>query len=60
MTPIGMIATAIALAAGLIITNWDVVGPYFKKLWETIGPYFEAGRTSEEGFCLVAAGDGNQ
>ncbi len=28
---------------GLIITNWDVVGPYFKKLWETIGPYFEAG-----------------
>lgn len=30
-------------AAGLIITNWDVVGPYFKKLWETIGPYFEAG-----------------
>lgn len=43
MTPFGMIATAIALAAGLIITNWDVVGPYFKKLWETIGPYFEAG-----------------
>lgn len=43
MTPIGMIATAIALAAGLIITNWDVVGPFFKKLWETIGPYFEAG-----------------
>lgn len=43
MTPIGMIATAIATAAGLIITNWDVVGPYFKKLWETIGPYFEAG-----------------
>lgn len=43
MTPIGMIATAIATAAGLIITNWDVVGPYFKKLWETIGPYFETG-----------------
>ena len=43
MTPIGMITTAIAMAAGLIITNWDVVGPYFKKLWETIGPYFEAG-----------------
>ncbi|EPB3353845.1 phage tail tape measure protein [Escherichia coli] len=43
MTLIGMVATAIALAAGLIITNWDVVGPYFKKFWETIGPYFEAG-----------------
>ncbi|MFP1558062.1 hypothetical protein ACLB1T_16345 [Escherichia coli] len=24
-------ATAIALAAGLIITNWDVVGPYFQE-----------------------------
>ena len=31
MTPIGMIATAIARLQGLIITNWDVVGPYFKN-----------------------------
>ena len=43
MTPIGMIATGIALAAGLIISNWDVIGPYFKNMWETIGPYFKAG-----------------
>ncbi|MFZ5256845.1 phage tail tape measure protein [Enterobacter roggenkampii] len=43
MTPLGMILTGIALAAGLIISNWDAVGPYFKKMWETIGPYFEMG-----------------
>lgn len=43
MTPIGMIATGIALAAGLIISNWDAIGPYFKTMWETISPYFLAG-----------------
>jgi TP901 family phage tail tape measure protein len=43
MSPIGMIATGIAMAAGLIISNWDVIGPYFKKLWGAVGPYFEAG-----------------
>lgn len=40
MTPIGMIATGIALAAGLIISNWDVVGPYFKALWDFVQPIF--------------------
>jgi TP901 family phage tail tape measure protein len=43
MTPIGMIATGIALAAGLIISNWDAIGPYFKTMWEAISPYFLAG-----------------
>ncbi len=43
MSPIGMIATGIAMAAGLIISNWDVIGPYFNKLWGTVGPYFETG-----------------
>lgn len=43
MSPIGMIATGIAMAAGLIISNWDVIGPYFEKLWDTVGPYFETG-----------------
>ncbi|HEF0121889.1 TPA: phage tail tape measure protein [Citrobacter youngae] len=43
MTPIGMILTGIALAAGLIISNWDAVGPYFKSFWETVSPYFEMG-----------------
>ena len=40
-SPIGLIVRGIALAAGLIIANWDVIGPYFKNLWETVGPYFE-------------------
>ncbi|MBC2612384.1 phage tail tape measure protein [Citrobacter braakii] len=40
MTPIGMIATGIALAAGLIISNWDVIGPYFKTLWGFVQPIF--------------------
>lgn len=43
MSPIGMIAAGIAMAAGLIISNWDVIGPYFEKLWDTVGPYFETG-----------------
>lgn len=43
MSPIGMIVTGIAMAAGLIISNWDVIGPYFKKVWDTVGPYFETG-----------------
>lgn len=43
MTPLGMILTGIALAAGLIISNWDSVGPYFKSFWETVSPYFEMG-----------------
>ncbi|WP_312344364.1 phage tail tape measure protein [Leclercia sp.] len=42
-SPVGLIVRGIALAAGLIIANWDAIGPYFKKLWETLGPYFDAG-----------------
>lgn len=42
-SPVGLIVRGIALAAGLIIANWDAIGPYFKKLWDTVGPYFDAG-----------------
>lgn len=42
-SPVGLIVRGIALAAGLIIANWDAIGPYFKKLWETLSPYFDAG-----------------
>jgi TP901 family phage tail tape measure protein len=35
-TPVGIIAVAIAAAAGLIIANWETVGPFFTALWELI------------------------
>lgn len=42
-SPIGLIIRGIALAAGILIANWDVVGPFFKDMWGSIKPYFEAG-----------------
>ena len=42
-SPIGLIVRGIALAAGVLIANWDVVAPYFKSLWGSISPYFKAG-----------------
>ena len=42
-SPVGLVVRGIALAAGLLISNWDVVGPYFKKLWGFISPLFEFG-----------------
>lgn len=42
-SPIGLIIRGIALVAGLLIANWDVVGPFFKNMWEAISPYFATG-----------------
>lgn len=36
MSPLGLIVRAIALAAGFMIANWDVIGPWFAELWESI------------------------
>jgi len=38
-SPIGLIAVGIAGAAGLIIANWESVGPFFSALWELIKAY---------------------
>ena len=39
MSPIGLIVRGIALAAGLIIANWDKIKPYWDALWQHIeGP----------------------
>ncbi|AAN69459.1 MULTISPECIES: phage tail tape measure protein [Pseudomonas] len=38
-TPIGLIAAGIAAAAGLIVANWEKVGPFFSALWELIKAY---------------------
>lgn len=41
--PIGIIATGIALAAGLIVANWSAVAPYFNAMWDKIrGPTLAA------------------
>ncbi|MDH0132811.1 phage tail tape measure protein [Pseudomonas asiatica] len=38
-TPIGLIAVSIAAAAGLIVANWEKIGPFFSALWELIRAY---------------------
>lgn len=38
-TPIGLIAVGIAAAAGLIVANWEKIGPFFSALWELIKAY---------------------
>lgn len=40
-SPIGLIAVGIAAAAGLIIANWETVGPFFSAMWELIKAYAE-------------------
>lgn len=40
--PIGLIVGGIALAAGLVITNWDKVKSFFLTIWEPVKPYWEA------------------
>ena len=35
-TPVGIIAVAIAAAAGLIMANWETLGPFFTALWDLI------------------------
>lgn len=35
-TPIGLILRGVAMAAGLIIANWDTIGPWFAKVWQSI------------------------
>lgn len=42
-TPVGLIISGIALAAGLIIANWDRIGPWFAGLWNGITGLFSKG-----------------
>lgn len=40
---VGLVVRGIALAAGLLISNWSTVAPYFMQLWEKIkGPTMAA------------------
>lgn len=40
--PIGLIVVGIALAAGLLITNWDKVKTFFSGIWDSVKPVWEA------------------
>jgi TP901 family phage tail tape measure protein len=38
-TPIGLIALGIAMAAGLLVANWERVAPFFREVWaRMLGP----------------------
>lgn len=41
MGPMGIVFTALTVAAGLIIDNWDTVGPFFHALWDGIVGVFQ-------------------
>ncbi|WP_346667513.1 phage tail tape measure protein [uncultured Desulfovibrio sp.] len=41
--PLGIVLTALTVAAGLIIDNWSTVGPYFRALWGGIVGVFQWG-----------------
>lgn len=41
MGPMGVVFTAMTVAAGLIIDNWSTVGPYFRSLWSGIVGVFQ-------------------
>ncbi|MDE7064979.1 MAG: hypothetical protein K2O70_05840, partial [Desulfovibrionaceae bacterium] len=59
MGPLGIILTALTLGAGLIIDNWDTVGPYFTAVWDGITGTFSAAWDFIKGIIdKVAAGIG--
>ncbi len=41
MGPMGVVFTAVTVAAGLIIDNWSTVGPFFYSLWSGIVGVFQ-------------------
>lgn len=42
-SPVGIFIRAMAMGAGLLIANWETVGPWLKGFWESVSPLFEAG-----------------
>lgn len=36
MSPIGLVVRGIAIAAGLLMGNWQTVAPFFQSIWERI------------------------
>lgn len=44
LSPVGLVVRGIAVAAGLLMANWETVGPFFQKVWDAISAPFESGR----------------
>ena len=40
--PVGLLIAGLAMGVGLIIDNWDKVGPYFQAAWDNITGIFAA------------------
>lgn len=43
LSPLGIVLRLLAMAAGLIIANWDTVGPWFSSMWDSVSGYFQTG-----------------
>ncbi|WON77838.1 phage tail tape measure protein [Serratia sp. UGAL515B_01] len=41
MSPLGRLLAVLIAAGGLIVANWDKVGPVFKAIWDKIKPIVE-------------------
>lgn len=52
--PIGLLITAIAVAAYLIYDNWEKIGPWFSELWQTVSGAFSTAWNSITNFCSEA------
>ncbi|KFK95018.1 MULTISPECIES: phage tail tape measure protein [unclassified Serratia (in: enterobacteria)] len=60
MSPLGKLLTVLIAAGGLIIANWDTVGPMFKEVWSQIKPIVDmvgGWEGAMKGFALYMAGD---
>jgi hypothetical protein len=51
MNPIGLVITAIALAAYLIYQYWEPIKGFFTDLWNTVGNAFSSAWVSIKGFA---------
>jgi len=40
--PVGLIIGGIALAAGLVVANWDTVKSFFLTIWDDVKPYWQS------------------
>lgn len=56
MGPLGLIMSALTVAAGLIIDNWSTVGPFFQNLWNGIVGAFQAAWNVIQGIIQKIAG----